>query len=54
MRWIPVGKAGVKADRALYTYVVLAADSGARRGELVALKWRDINLENGELVITEK
>lgn len=38
-------------DRALYTYVILAADSGARRGELVALRWRNVDLEAGELVI---
>lgn len=32
-------------------FVVLALDSWARRGELCGLRWRDINLEDGEITI---
>lgn len=32
-------------------YILLALDSGARRGELVGLRWRDMDLQNGYLQI---
>ena len=31
------------------TLVLLAASTGLRQGELFGLKWRDIDLEHGEL-----
>jgi integrase len=34
------------------TYVLLAASSGARRSELLALRWRDLTLDTGTLVIS--
>ncbi len=33
-------------------FLVLAAVTGARRGELVALRWSDLDLERGALTIT--
>src|SRR5207249_3987746 len=33
----------------LYPFLVLAADTGCRRGELLALTWADINLKTSEL-----
>jgi integrase len=41
------------ADPDLAAYLRLAADSGARRGELVALHWSDVDLERGTVVITK-
>ena len=38
-----------EADPDLATFVMLAASSGARRGELLALRWRDIDLDGGRL-----
>jgi integrase len=38
-------------DALLHAFVVLAADTGARRGELCALRWRHLDLDKGELVI---
>jgi integrase len=38
-------------DPELATFIVLAASSGARRGELVALRWRDLDLDRGTLSI---
>ena len=35
----------------LACFVVLAASAGARRGELVALRWRDVDLDRGTLSI---
>lgn len=37
----------------LYPFVVVAADSGCRRGELLALTWEDFNPKTGELSITK-
>jgi integrase len=34
------------------TFVLLAASSGARRSELLALRWKDLNLDSGTLVIS--
>ena len=45
-------KAGEDRDPVLGTAVALAALTGARRGELVALKWSDINLTTGILKIS--
>ena len=36
----------------LATFVLLAAAIGARRSELVALRWRDIDLDKGTVVIS--
>ncbi len=38
-------------DPALATYILLAASTGARRGELIALRWSDVDLERGNLAI---
>ena len=40
-----------EADPELATFIMLAASSGARRGELLALRWRDIDLDRGRLSI---
>jgi integrase len=40
-----------EADPDLATFIVLAASSGARRGELLALRWSDIDLERGKMSI---
>ena len=37
----------------LYMCVVLALSTGMRRGELMGLKWRDINLKAGYLILHE-
>jgi integrase len=39
------------ADPELATFILLAASSGARRGELLALRWSDIDLERGKMSI---
>ncbi|HSH60097.1 MAG TPA: site-specific integrase [Acidimicrobiales bacterium] len=39
-------------DPAFAVFLVLAAVTGARRGELLALRWTDIDLELGTLTIT--
>jgi len=41
-----------KIDPALATYVQLAAATGARRGELVALRWSSVDLDTGVIRIT--
>jgi integrase len=38
-------------DPELATFIMLAASSGARRGELIALRWKDIDLDRGKLLI---
>jgi integrase len=40
-----------ESDPELATFILLAASSGARRGELLALRWNDIDLEHGKLSI---
>jgi integrase len=40
-----------ESDPDLAVFVMLAASSGARRGELIALRWKDIDLERGTLAI---
>lgn len=41
---------GIQEDR-LYAAFVLELGSGMRRGELLALRWQDVNLETGECKI---
>jgi len=36
-------------DPAFHTYLSLAVSTGARRSQLTALRWSDIDLENGEI-----
>lgn len=40
-----------ESDPDLATFIVLAASSGARRGELIALRWKDIDFARGTLSI---
>jgi integrase len=40
-----------EADPDLATFIRLAASTGARRGELIALRWEDLNLDSGGLTI---
>jgi integrase len=40
-----------ETDPDLATYIILAASSGARRGEMVALRWKDFDLDSGTLSI---
>ena len=37
----------------LYPFVVIAASSGCRRGELLALRWDDINFQTGQMKISK-
>ena len=40
-----------ESDPELATFIMVAASSGARRGELLALRWSDIDLDQGRLSI---
>ncbi|HWE65838.1 MAG TPA: site-specific integrase, partial [Acidimicrobiales bacterium] len=40
-----------ESDPDLATFIMLAASSGARRGELIALRWKDIDLHRATLTI---
>jgi integrase len=40
-----------ESDPELATFIMLAASSGARRGELLALRWSDVDLDRGRLSI---
>jgi integrase len=42
--------AAIKGDR-LYPIAALAIATGMRRGELLALQWRDVDLERGVLSV---
>lgn len=44
-------KAANESDQNLATFVYLAASTGARRGELLALRWSDVHLKRGVLNI---
>jgi integrase len=37
----------------LYLYVILALSSGMRQAELMGLKWQDVNLKDGFLILHE-
>ncbi len=43
--------ADAAADPALHLFLVLAATTGARRGELLALRWADIDLARGSISV---
>jgi integrase len=47
---IPKMFAGVR-DRILFPIAVVALGTGMRRGELCALRWRDVDLEGGSLLV---
>lgn len=40
-----------RKDGPLFTYLTLAADTGARRGELCGLRWAQVDLDGGEIII---
>jgi integrase len=40
-----------KNRRHIYPIILTALDSGCRRGELLNLKWRDVDLERGTLIV---
>jgi integrase len=40
-----------ESDPELATFIMLAASSGARRGELLALRWNDVDLDRGTVSI---
>ena len=40
-----------RTDHDLASMVYVAATTGARRGELCALRWRDVDLEHASLVV---
>lgn len=40
------------ADPRLHTFLMVAHNTGARRGEIVALRWDDINFDAGTIAIT--
>lgn len=40
-------------DTRLYPFVVTAAATGCRRGELLALQWSDLDLQTGSLDISK-
>jgi integrase len=42
----------IKVDPALGVYVLLAASTGVRRGELLGLRWGDLRLEKGVVLIS--
>ena len=44
-------RVALESDPELATFIMLAASSGARRGELLALRWSDIDLDRGRLSI---
>ena len=39
-------------NAALYTFVVLGATTGARRAQLLGLRWRNVNLADGQVAFT--
>ena len=43
----------VSRNSSLYTIVVLALSTGARRGELLSLHWSDVNLKRGMLIFRD-
>ena len=44
---------GKLTGSSLFTPVLLAVTTGLRRGELLALRWKDINLEDGRLTVNQ-
>ncbi|MGC8513797.1 MAG: tyrosine-type recombinase/integrase, partial [Acidimicrobiales bacterium] len=49
--WARLVEAAGEVNRALPVFVRLALATGARRGELCALRWRDVDLSRGEVRI---
>ena len=43
----------VAEDKRIYVPVLVAATTGLRRGELLALHWRDVDLDRGALAVTQ-
>lgn len=42
-----------ETDRPMFVFVLLAADTGARRGQLMALRWDDLDLEGRTVSFTK-
>jgi integrase len=42
------------AGHRLYPLMLLAGNAGLRRGELARLKWEDINLDTGQLIVNRQ
>jgi len=55
LRWLRLGEAAALVDQAgpLHLFVVMALESGARSGELLALDWRDVDLAGGRFTLWE-
>lgn len=43
--WLSIGAPGKKRPSVLFPIVAVAAFTGARRGEILALRWEDFNAE---------
>jgi len=41
------------SNKQLYLCVILALSSGMRQGELMSLKWQDVNLKDGFIILHE-
>lgn len=41
-------------EEGYYEFFILELTTGMRRGEIIGLKWRDLNLQTGELRITRQ
>ena len=48
---VKIFKLAEEADPDLAAFIMLAASSGARRGEILALRWQDLDLSLGRLTI---
>jgi integrase len=49
--WSEEGRLLAAGGPRLQNLIIAAAETCARRGELLSLQWRDVNLQRGELTI---